>query len=399
MSCVAPSTVGSATSSNASAAQATALLIGAAVAGFDAGAIGYVLPAVRTDIGADPQQAAWLVSLYALGTLVAIPVAGARVRGCEGAKVFRGCAAISIAGALLALLSQDITWLLAARLLQGIGQGPLLPVAAAIVAVGWPVERQGRLMGAISLAYGAAFLAGMTLTPLLLLAGWRVVFGLIGLLACAAVVSPVPRATASAAAPVGAAGPVNRNLELASIAAIALGTGIGQVAVVLFPSLAVQRLGVTAPATGVLMLPLAVAGIAATVAVAATLDRLGAKRLLVAGGFCTVAGVLLAAAAPASSAMFLAGAAVLGVGISALSGGPLRYAAARAVGAAAQGPVQAGVALVTNVGVTGGSLVVGALAARGPDERAALEMAMLLACAAMTLLFAPSMFLRARWDS
>jgi hypothetical protein len=103
--------------------------------------------------------------------------------------------------------------------------------------------------------------------------------------------------------------------------------------------------------------------------------------------------VLLAAGAPASRWAFLGGAAGLGLGVSVLAGGPLRYAAARATGLAQQGPVQAGVALATNVGVTGASFLIGALAARGGDERAALETAMLVAGAAMAALFVPVVFL------
>lgn len=391
-----PSIVDSATSSSATAKGAAGLLIGAALAGFDGGSIGFLLPAVRAGIGADPQQAAWLVSLYALGTLVAIPAAGLVVRRFGGDMVFRVCAGVAVAAALTASLAQGINLLLAARLLQGMAQGPLLPVAAAIVAMRWPAERQGRLLGAISLAYGAAFLGGMTLTPVLLTAGWRAVFALMAVIAVAALVAPVPRAAAAAAAPPDVVTRIERNRELAAIAVVALGTGVGQVAVVLFPTLAVQRLGVTAPGAGVLMLPLAAAGICATLGITAMLDRIGAKPLIAAGAVLTVAGILVAAAGPASRPAFLIGAGVLGLGISALSGGPLRYAAARAAGAAAQGPVQAGVALATNVGVTGGSLVLGSLAARGTDERAALEMAMLVACAVMVVLFLPTVFLRAQ---
>jgi MFS family permease len=151
---------------------------------------------------------------------------------------------------------------------------------------------------------------------------------------------------------------------------------------------------VTTAGAGVLMLPLATAGVLVTLAITVTLDRIGAQRLIAAGAVLTVAGVLLAAAAPASRATFVLGAGVLGLGIAALSGGPLRYAAARAAGESQQGPVQAAVALIGNVGVTGGSLVFGALAARGPDERTAIEFAMRLACVVMAVLFLPTLALR-----
>ena len=390
----------SATSSNTARIQqsrqrAAALLLGAALSGCDGGAIGFLLPAVRAETGSDPQQAAWMVSLYALGTLVAIAAAGAAVRRFGSNTVFRVCAAVSACGSLLAILSHGMTLLLVARLLQGLGQGPLIPVAAALVAVQWPIERQGRLLGAISLAYGAAFVAAMTLTPALLTFGWRSMFGITLAIAVGSLVALGSSSAKQPSPEPGAAVPrIERNREISAIAVLALGAGIGQAAVVLFPTLAVQRLGVAASGTGVLMLPMAAAGILGTLGIAATLDRIGARRLVIAGAIAAVIGVLIASAAPASQTTFLLAAGALGLGMSLLSGGPLRYAAARAVTPDEQGPAQAGVALLTNVGVMGGSLLVGALATRGSDERAAMESAMIVACGIMAVLFVPVLFLR-----
>lgn len=390
----------SSATSNSGASQeggrgSAALLIGAALSGFDGGAIGFLLPAVRADTGSDPQQAAWLVTLYALGTLVAIPAAGAAVRRFGGHVVFRVCAVVSACGSLLAIVSPGITSLLAARLLQGLAQGPLIPVAAAIVAVQWPTERHGRLMGVLSLVYGSAFVGAMALTPMLLTVGWRSVFGVTLAIAVASLLAPRVEGASQPAPRRSVTVPLfGRSREIWAIAVLSLATGIGQAAIVLFPTLAVQRLGVTASGTGLLMLPLAAAGILATVGIAATLDRIGAKRLMTSGAVAAITGILIASALRASQTTFLLAAGMLGLGMSLLSGGPLRYAAARAVTPDQQGPAQAGVALLTNVGVVGATVLVGALAARGADERAAMEAAMILVAGIMAALFVPVVFLR-----
>src|SRR5258708_31001988 len=83
----------------------------------------------------------------------------------------------------------------------------------------------------------------------------------------------------------------------------------------------------------------------------------------------------------------MGGAGLLGLGITGLCGGPLRYAAARAMPAGAQGLAQSAVALATNVGLLGGSIVIGSLAAIGGDERAALQMALLATCPGMAATF------------
>jgi len=375
---------------------AAALLLGAALAGLDAGAIGYVLPALRAETGASPLQASWLVSMYVVGTLAGIPAAAFAVRAQGAERVFRVCALLSAAGALLVVLGGHALVVLCGRLMQGLGQGPMLPVAAALIASRWPEGRQGRMMGAISMAYGIAFLGGVILVPMLLALGWRSVFLLMLGLAAAALASM--RGAGSGrdrAVPAGSLVALLRNGEMRAVAVLALGTGMGQAVVILFPTLAVQRLGIAPAASGWLMLPLALGGVAATVGVMMVLDRIGARRLLAGGGVLTLAGVLLAAAGPASSAAFLAGAGLLGLGITGLSGGPLRYAAARALGAVQQGPAQGAVALLTNVGVLSGSVLLGTLAGLGSDERAALEAAMLAACALMGGSFLAVLALRA----
>jgi MFS family permease len=375
--------------SNSSVRDGLGLLVGAGVAGFDAGMIGYVLPAMRADTGADALVASWLVSVYVAGQLAAIPVAAWAVRRAGGATAFRACAALAALGALLAFLARDTSVLVAARLVQGLGIGPLLPVAAAIVATQWAPERQGRLMGLLSLAYGLCYLGSTVVAPWALGLGWRTMFGF----SCAAAAIAAIATARDTGAPALELGRpllgVDVNRQTVALALLSLGTGVGQAVVVYFPTLAVQRLRVSPGEAAVLMLPLVVAGVGTTVAITALLDRLGAKTILTAGAVATLTGVAVAAFAPPLRALFLIAAALLGVGITALCGGPLRYAAGRAVPASQQGPAQGGVALLTNVGVLAGSAMIGAVGARGMDERAALEFAMGIACALIAFTLAP----------
>ncbi len=385
---------------------AVALLVGAALSGFDAGAVGFVLPALRAATGADAQTASWLVSVYVVGMLVAIPLTGGAAARFGAQRLFRGCVLLAAAGALLALSSDGMAALLVARMLQGLGQGPMLPLAATLVAQRWPIGRQGRLVGALSLAYGGAFLAATVVTPMLLQWGWRATF----------VLSFVAAAVSWAGSLRGSSGPGEKsgdtgrtagepagdrtglrallNREMMAIAVLSFGTGVGQAVLVWFPTLAIARLGVPTSATSLLMLPLVAGGIAATLAITAVLDRVGARPLLVAGALATLGGVLLAVAAPASRWAFMAGAGALGLGITGLCGGPLRYAAARAVPSAGQGLAQSAVALLTNLGLLGGSVLLGALAAGARSESAGVETALLASCAVMALSFVALFVLR-----
>lgn len=381
-----------------------ALLMGAALAGLDAGSIGFVLPAMRTATGASAQTASWLLTVFVAATLLAVPLAGLATRRWGALGLFRGCALLAVAGAALASVGEQGT-LLVARAVQGLGQGPLLPLAAAIVAVQWPPARQGRLIGAISLAYGVAFLAAMVGTPLLLQWGWRLAFVVSGTLALATLALLGRAAGTRAAAPAVARQPLRwaslLQRETLAIAVLSLGTGLGQAVLVYFPTLAMARLGVAAQDTAWLMLPLVAGGIGATVLIMAVMDRIGARALIVGGALLTLGGVAVAAFGPLTTLAFMAGAGALGLGITGLCGGPLRYAAARALPPAAQGVAQSAVALLTNLGVLGGSVMLGALS--DPSGRSyganaagqALEGAMLYTGVIMALLFLPAMLLQA----
>jgi MFS family permease len=380
---------------------AAALLVGAALSGFDAGAVGYVLPVLRATTAVDAQGASWLVSAYVAAMLVGIPLAGAAVARFGALRLFQVCLVLAAAGALLALTASGLPAVLAGRSLQGLGQGPLLPLAATLVAQHWPAGQQGRLVGALSLAYGVAFLAATGVAPPLLEQwGWRAGFAL-SLLTAAAALAATWSAGGPSAVPPGAEGAGARRpgragaralmqREMVAIAVLSLGTGAGQAMLVWFPTLAIARLGVPALATSVLMLPLVVGGIAATLAITALLDRLGARRLLAIGAAAALVGVVLAVVAPPSRLAFMAGAGAFGLGIVGLCGGPLRYAAARAVPASDQGLAQSAVALLTNLGLLGGSLLLGALAGGSGNpgsEGAGITTALITTGMAMALSF------------
>jgi predicted MFS family arabinose efflux permease len=142
-------------------------------------------------------------------------------------------------------------------------------------------------------------------------------------------------------------------------------------------------------ATAPLMVPLLLGGLCATACVIRWLDRMGARSMVAIGLAAALAGMLMVVAAPAGPMFFMAGGAALGFGIGLLSGGPLRYAAARALPREAQGLAQGAVAWLTDVGLLVGSLMMGYVAGHGDDARLAIEWALALA-AGLMLLCAPA---------
>ncbi len=363
-------------------------LAGAAVtAGFEAGAIGFVLPAMRDATGATAQQASWLLSVFVAATLLAVPASALATHRWPATRLLRACLALAVAAGALASVLPGPGPVLLARALQGLALGPLLPLVAAVVVMHWPAPQQGRLLGGLSLAYGLSFIVATVGTPWLLQWGWRAAFVVGAGLAALTLAWPLPRAV-----------PVRRGSAsryppwrlafgrpLLAVAVLALGTGVGQAVLVWVPTLAVTRLGIDMVATAPLMVPMLLGGLAATGLVIRTLDRLGARPLVLLGSASAVAGLGLAVAVPAGRLPFMAGSAALGFGVGLLSGGPLRYAAARALPRQAQGLAQGGVAWITDLGLLAGSLLLGHLAGRGDTARSGLELALGMAGLAIAL--------------
>src|SRR3954453_18948353 len=84
--------------------------------------IDYQLPPTKFD------QLAWVITAYLLGYTVALPLMG-RVADVWGRKwVFLGCLGLFLLGSVAAALAPALNMLIAARVVQAVGGGALLPV-------------------------------------------------------------------------------------------------------------------------------------------------------------------------------------------------------------------------------------------------------------------------------
>lgn len=153
---------------------------GVFVAADDQTSIVAVLPAIIQDVGIAVDEfyrSSWVVNGYLLGYLVALPLLG-RVADVHGrARIFAVTLAIFTVGSVLVALAPSYSWIVAARALQAVGGGGVVPVAMAIVVDELPPARRALGLGAIA----AASEAGALLGPLWGGAitdwfGWRWVF-------------------------------------------------------------------------------------------------------------------------------------------------------------------------------------------------------------------------------
>ena len=159
-----------------------AVAAGVFIAADDQTSVVTVLPALIPDVGLTVDElhlASWVVNGYLLGYIVALPIVG-RVADAYGhARVYVGALVVFMLGSALVAGAPGFEWLVAARALQAVGGGAVVPVAMAIVVGELPPARRALGLGAIAAASEAGALIGPlwggAITELI---GWRWVFWL-----------------------------------------------------------------------------------------------------------------------------------------------------------------------------------------------------------------------------
>jgi EmrB/QacA subfamily drug resistance transporter len=351
--------------------------------------------------------------------------------------------------------------LLVGRAIQGLGAGGIFPVASAVIGDTFPPERRGSALGLIGAVFGIAFVIGPILGGVLLMFGWQWLF-LINLPIAAVVIAlawrllphtPVENAgafdwlgmlllasalgslayglvsidTASFWASVASPGvwgwlvasvvcwvllvavehrvanPVfptalfaRRQLSLGYV--LTAGAGLGEASLVFMPSLAVAALGVSSGVASFLLMPVVLAMSVGSPLAGRMLDRFGSRTVILAGVSIMTVGMLLLSQTADAMTMFIISGVLIGFGMSALLGAPIRYVTLNETTKAERSAAQGLVNTFTSIGQLLGAAVVGAVAASaavaGDGYRAAFAMIGFLGVGWLVVAF----FLKSRAD-
>ena len=147
---------------------------------------GIVTPArtvIQSDLGIGEQMGVWIITIYTLAYAAAIPVMG-KLADRSGRKyVYLASILLFGVGSLLCGLAQDVGsfWmLLAARAVQAVGGGGIVPVATAEFGTTFPPEKRGLALGLVGGVYGIANIFGASAGSLILSvfgqANWQFIF-------------------------------------------------------------------------------------------------------------------------------------------------------------------------------------------------------------------------------
>ncbi len=316
--------------------------------------------------------------------------------------------------------------LLLGRAVQGFGAGGIFPVASAVIGDTFPAQRRGSALGLIGAVFGIAFVIGPVLGGVLLLAGWQWLFainlpvaavvmvlawrvlpherrpdagrfdavgmlllaGALGALAYGLVSIDAVHFWSSVATPGvwgwllasavswvaliaverGAAHPVfptqlfsRRQLTLGYV--LTTGAGLGEASLVFMPSLAVAALGVSSGVASFLLMPVVLAMSVGSPLAGRMLDRFGSKIVILVGVAVLTVGMAALSLTGGSLAMFIVSGVLIGLGLSALLGAPIRYVTLNETSPAERSSAQGLVNVFTSIGQLVGAAVVGAVAA------------------------------------
>jgi EmrB/QacA subfamily drug resistance transporter len=403
---------------------------GVLMGALDIAIVGPALPAIRAAFDVGGRALPWVFSIYVLFYVIGTPLLAKRSDRSGRRTVFVQSLVLFAAGSLAVAGAQTFAMLLAGRAVQAFGAGGLFPVAAAVIADTVPFERRGRTLGLIGATFGIAFLLGPLLGGLLLQWSWRWLFLINVPVAVFLIVSayrtlPVHRpaevrafdARGAAllsivlAAVVIGLGQIDTGQWVASVlswrvwpwlllvaigtpllwavekraidpvlppallhssqlklvGAIALAAGSVEAGMVFLPDVAVQGLGVDAAVASFMMLPLVLTLAVGAPLAGRLLDRIGARTVVQAGLSLTALGLVLLALAPFRLVTFYGAGAVIGFGLSALLGAPLRYITLQEAGEERRGSGQGLLTLCVSIGQLVGSALIGGLLGSATD--------------------------------
>ncbi|HVW82305.1 MAG TPA: MDR family MFS transporter [Mycobacteriales bacterium] len=200
--------------------------------------VNVALISLSRDLHTSLDTVQWVVTGYLLSLAAVIPTTGWAAKRFGSKRLFLGSIVVFTVGSALCGLAPSVGWLIAFRVLQGLGGGMLMPLGMMIVVKKAGPERLARVMSAISVPIILGPVVGPTIGGLLLdHAGWRWIFYVnlpVGIAAFIAAVRLLPADRTEDAGPLDIAG-----LAIVAPGLVGITYGLAKVGVDSFGSVSV----------------------------------------------------------------------------------------------------------------------------------------------------------------
>ena len=120
-----------------------------------------VLPHLQGSLSAGLDEVSWVITSYLAANAVVIPATGWLVGIFGRKRFFLICSTLFVVSSFLSGAAPDLTTLIVARIFQGLGGGPIIPLSQAILWEIFPFHQRGLAMA----VWGVGFILGPILGP------------------------------------------------------------------------------------------------------------------------------------------------------------------------------------------------------------------------------------------
>ncbi len=153
------------------------LFAGVLISALDISVVGPAIPAIEKSMQISGSDISWIFSIYLLFYLFGIPILS-KLSDIQGRRSIYILSLILFSiGSGVVSFSDDLTFLLAGRAIQGFGASGIFPVAAATIGDLYPIEKRGRALGLLGAVFGIAFMIGPILAGTILrYSHWNMIF-------------------------------------------------------------------------------------------------------------------------------------------------------------------------------------------------------------------------------
>ncbi len=427
------------------------LFIGVLMGAIDIAIVGPALPAIRSYFNVDNRNLVWIYTIYVLFFMIGTPFM-AKLSDRQGRRfIYLLDVSLFGLGSFITASSPSLNILLIGRAIQGLGAGGIFPIASAFIGDTFPPEKRGSALGVIGAVFGVSYLIGPLLGGLLIGYGWQWLFVVnipIAALVIILGLKFLPKANnklvnyfdwkgmlllgvsvTSLAYSINqiniqnfysslestkvwpfllifilslllfwmieknAKDPIistsfftSRQISLTSI--ISVFTGLNEAGLVFIPAFAITAYGFNNSTASLMLLPVVLSISIGAPIIGRILDKTGSKVLMLIGGLMLAVGLLIFESFGYYFYYFILSGVLIGLGLSALLGAPVRYIMLNEIAESDRASGQGLININTSAGqLIGGTLIGTILASLGGGVNAYQSAYFLLAITAFILTF------------
>jgi MFS family permease len=402
------------------------LFVGVLMGALDIAIVGPALPAIQHHFGVGERSLAWIFSIYVLFHLVGTPLMAKLSDIFGRRAIYVLDVLLFAAGSVMVAFAPAFWMLVAGRAVQGFGSGGIFPVASAVIGDTFPAEKRGGALGLIGAVFGVAFVIGPLLGGVLLLVGWQWLFLInlpIAAIVVLGALHQLPATRPSTRQPIDWPGMVTLTVMLGAmafgisqldtanlvgsffslsvlpflllaalmlpifwraehraidpvlrsglygsrqmilVAAMAVGAGLTEASTAFVPQLVVAAFGVSTSNASFMLIPLVSAVAVGSPIVGKLLDRLGSRTVLLGGSTTLTLGLAcLGLLGSTDITFFFLAMILMGLGIAALVGAPLRYIVLAEAEPSERATAQGSINIFLGIGQLLGGAFIGAIA-------------------------------------